>query len=256
MPVRDLPPLTLAYHGVADVPLSEDPHYLFVSARDLRRHIARLRAWGYQLVTFGDLARHAVDGRAAGLAALTFDDGFSDNHATLLPLLREVAAPATVFVTTGWMGQPHPVAPRHARTLTPEQVRELHAAGVEIGCHTRTHPDLTAIPEEAAREELAGSRDLLEALLDSPVRVAAYPYGRANDAVRRAAASAGLAFACRALGEGRWEDPFDQPRQDMRNRGSLLGLRLKRDGRYTPMMRRRSWRALRRARQHVLGRPL
>ncbi len=207
-------------------------------------------------MTFGALSAAAVEGRAAGLAALTFDDGFQDNLTTLVPLLRELDAPATVFVTTGWMGEPHPVVPGLARVCTPEEVRALHAAGVEIGAHTRTHPDLVEAGPEVARAELAGSREDLEALVGAPVTVAAYPYGSADDAARRAAGEAGIRFACRALGEGDWSDPLDQPRQDVRNRSSNLGLRLKRDGRYMAMMGRPWWRALRRARQHAMGRPL
>src|SRR4051794_8752711 len=35
-----LPPLALAYHGVADVALRDDPHGLFVRPRDLERQVA------------------------------------------------------------------------------------------------------------------------------------------------------------------------------------------------------------------------
>jgi hypothetical protein len=47
-----LPPLVLAYHGVADVPYAADPHLLFIAPDDLRRHIDVLRRWGYRLVSF------------------------------------------------------------------------------------------------------------------------------------------------------------------------------------------------------------
>ena len=94
------PPLALVYHGVADVPLSRDPDRLFVRAEDLRRQIARLREWGYRLVSFGDFALEVERSGGAGHACLTFDDGLVDNLEALAPLLREVDAPATVFVVS------------------------------------------------------------------------------------------------------------------------------------------------------------
>ena len=86
--MRTLPPLALAFHGVADVSLRRDPQGLFVAPAELRRHLRRLRAWGYRLVTFSELASLAGRGRAAGHAALTFDDGLVDNLESLVPLLR------------------------------------------------------------------------------------------------------------------------------------------------------------------------
>src|SRR5919108_3968307 len=99
---RPLPPLALVYHGIADVPLRRDPKGLFVAPADFRRHVDRLRSWGYSLVTFGRLAALAADGDAGGHAALTFDDGFADNLHVAAPLLEELDAEATVFMVSRW----------------------------------------------------------------------------------------------------------------------------------------------------------
>jgi peptidoglycan/xylan/chitin deacetylase (PgdA/CDA1 family) len=254
--VTPLPPLALTYHGVAPVPLREDPEYLFTSPAALTRHVRTLRRWSYRLVGYRELCEAVAEGRAAGLASLTFDDGFEDNLRVLAPLLRDLGAPGTTFVMTGLLGEPHPYAPRHARVCTAEEVRALHAAGIELGAHTRSHPRLTDLPEAEQLAELKGSKDDLEDLVQAEVATAAYPYGAADDATRRAARDAGLRFACRTMGDGRWDDPFDQPRQSMRNGATGLGLRLKRDDRYEPLMRRREGRAVRRAIEHLRGRPL
>lgn len=240
-----LPPLALAYHAVGDVSLRKDPDGLFVRAEDLSRHIAKLREWGYRLVSFGDLARLAAARQANGHVALTFDDGFSDNYEILAPLLAELDVPATVFVVSGWLGKPHRSAPS-ARVVTADELRELHAAGIEIGAHSVTHPDLSTLTYEEAKFELEQSKRDLERELDAPVEVAAYPYGRANTDVVRAAGDAGFRAACSALGLGSWDTPHNLPRQDMTNRCTLLGLRLKRDGHYEPLMRLAPARAARR----------
>jgi peptidoglycan/xylan/chitin deacetylase (PgdA/CDA1 family) len=239
-------PLALAYHGVAEVPVGRDPHGLFVAPRRLRRHVAFLRRHGYELVTFGALVERTVVGAGDGLAALTFDDGFADNETVLAPLLRELGAPATVFVTTGWMGGEHPDAP-WARLLDAGAVRRLHASGIEIGGHTVSHPDLSALGFEAARDELEAGRRALEAVIDAPVTSAAYPFGRATEETVRACAAAGFRAACRTSGNGARERPLDFPREDMDGPATLAGLRLKAAGRYEPLMRHLPARALRRA---------
>ncbi|HMV38562.1 MAG TPA: polysaccharide deacetylase family protein [Plasticicumulans sp.] len=62
--------------------------------------------------------------------------------------------------------------------MTHAQLRALHAAGMEIGGHTVSHPILTRTPAAVARAEIAGGRAGLEALIDAPVRSFAYPNGK------------------------------------------------------------------------------
>jgi peptidoglycan/xylan/chitin deacetylase (PgdA/CDA1 family) len=228
---RRLPPLALAYHGVADVPLRDDPQRLFVSPAQLRRDIRLLRRWGYRFVTFGELARRAAVDEGSAYAALTFDDGLADNLTAAAPLLRDAQVPATIFVVSGWLGGRHPDAP-WAQIVTADDVRELARLGFEIGVHTVNHLDLTTLSRREMVTELAVCRKTLEAILDAPVSVAAFPYGAADDDVREACAEAGLEAAAGIAGQGSWRDPLDLPRQPMANSASTLGLRLKRDGRY------------------------
>jgi peptidoglycan/xylan/chitin deacetylase (PgdA/CDA1 family) len=239
-----LPPLALTYHGLADIPRRLDPNGLFVAPVALRRQIAKLLDWGYRLVTFGALAASVADGEASGCAALTFDDGFADNLEVLVPILREFRAPATVFVVSDWLGRPHRDMPS-ARILTADEVRELADGGVEIGSHSATHPDLTMLSYDEALRELETSRLTLSDVAGRPVEVAAYPYGHASAETIRACREAGYRAAGRALGLGSWSNLHDLPRQDMENGSTLLGLRLKRSGRYAPLMRHRSARAAR-----------
>jgi peptidoglycan/xylan/chitin deacetylase (PgdA/CDA1 family) len=58
------------------------------------------------------------------------------------------------------------------------QVRELHAAGMDIGGHTVNHPILARLDGAEARREIAQGKAALEAVLDAPVRAFAYPNGK------------------------------------------------------------------------------
>lgn len=58
------------------------------------------------------------------------------------------------------------------------QVRQLHAAGMEIGGHTVEHPILARLEPDQARREMAEGKEALEALIGEPVRTFAYPNGK------------------------------------------------------------------------------
>jgi peptidoglycan/xylan/chitin deacetylase (PgdA/CDA1 family) len=62
--------------------------------------------------------------------------------------------------------------------MTRQQVRELRRYGMSIGAHTRTHPILTTLDADAAREEIAGGRRELEEILNERVKLFAYPNGK------------------------------------------------------------------------------
>ncbi|MGW8389874.1 polysaccharide deacetylase family protein [Pseudoduganella sp. HUAS MS19] len=62
--------------------------------------------------------------------------------------------------------------------MSSEQLRQLHAAGMGIGGHTVNHPILARLPAAEARQEIAQGRAALEATLEAPVRVFAYPNGK------------------------------------------------------------------------------
>jgi len=69
------------------------------------------------------------------------------------------------------------VPPGEFSPLTWEQVREMDAAGIEIGSHTLTHPILTNISRDRLRRELNESRLRLEEVLRRKVDLFCYPNG-------------------------------------------------------------------------------
>jgi peptidoglycan/xylan/chitin deacetylase (PgdA/CDA1 family) len=61
--------------------------------------------------------------------------------------------------------------------LTWEQMREMRGL-VRFGAHTLTHPNLATLDRAQQVDEIAVSKQRLEAELDCPVRHFAYPFGR------------------------------------------------------------------------------
>jgi peptidoglycan/xylan/chitin deacetylase (PgdA/CDA1 family) len=61
--------------------------------------------------------------------------------------------------------------------LTSAQLRSLQVQGIGIGAHTVGHPILNAVEPQEARSEIVESKLRLEALLQQPVEMFAYPNG-------------------------------------------------------------------------------
>jgi peptidoglycan/xylan/chitin deacetylase (PgdA/CDA1 family) len=202
---RQSPVIVLFYHRIAD----HTPNDWTISCRAFAKQVRWLRRH-FDLVSLADAQqriRSGLNDRPA--VSITFDDGYAENFQRALPLLLDQGIPFTYFVTTHHVltGAPfwHDVARR--QPLAPntiDQIRELAMAGVEIGAHTRTHPDLGRIRDSARLyDEVAGAKHELEAAIGTNVRYFAFPFGQVvnlNAEVFHLARSAGYEGVCSAYG--------------------------------------------------------
>jgi len=95
--------LILMYHRVGD--MTADPWGLGVSPERFEQQMDVLRR-AFKPVRMANLAKSVIDSRLVpGGVAVTFDDGFADNLHNALPALQKHAVPATVYVTSGRIGQ-------------------------------------------------------------------------------------------------------------------------------------------------------
>ncbi len=204
-------PLVLMYHSVADAgPLRPEWPWA-VSRQRFREQLDFLRDAGWLTCTQAELA---TGGPSHGerTVAITFDDGYADNHGACDDLLRRDMK-ASWFVVSGSVGQPprwqDPDQPR-LRILDAGQLRDMHAAGMEIGSHTVSHARLPTLDDAALARELTDSRAALEDLLGAPVTGLAYPYGLYDERCRTAARDAGYRHA--STTQSGWalldKDPF------------------------------------------------
>lgn len=98
-------------------------------------------------------------------------------------------------------GLPDAAGKREA-PMTWAMLAEMQRAGMSVGSHTKTHPLLTHECGRKVLEEMVESRQALERRLRTGARHIAYPDGRFNTDVVRAAAAAGYRFGytiCRHL---------------------------------------------------------
>jgi len=120
---------------------------------------------------------------------VTFDDGYSDLIEHAIPVLENVNCKATIFIVSQHIGGAstwdvplgHPSRP----LMNAQQVQECPSHGIEIGAHSRVHPDLRTLPDAALKAELEGCRAELTELMGRPVNTLAYCFGFQNELVRK-----------------------------------------------------------------------
>lgn len=167
----------LMYHGITDRLDGRGAYYeTSTSPAAFARHLEFLHRRGYRAV---DLAR-SVSWLATGAApdrqvAITFDDGCRDFYTHAFPILNRFGFAATLFLPTGRIGTERRCLDGQ-EYLTWAEVRELHAAGIRIGSHTVSHPELTGLPAADIDRELGQSKRIIEDRLGARVTSFAYPY--------------------------------------------------------------------------------
>mgnify|MGYP000245075551 FL=1 len=108
------------------------------------------------------------------MIALTFDDGPGEYTEELLNCLVENNAKATFFM----LGQ--------NVEAYPEIAKELSDAGMELGNHSYSHPDLVTIGADAAAQQVSNTDAALKAATGFEATVMRPPGGSFNDSVKAA----------------------------------------------------------------------
>ncbi|WP_328482815.1 polysaccharide deacetylase family protein [Streptomyces sp. NBC_00377] len=186
----------LMYHSVATEP-NHATRTLSVTPEAFAEQLAVIADRGLTPLTTAELAARWRTGRPLPVrpVLITFDDGYEGVHRHALPALAEHGFPATLFVTTGWIRGAHDTGGGPDTMLDWRQVRRLADAGVEIGGHSHTHPQLDRLDDTRLRTELSRCRDLVADELGSHPVSFAYPYGYSSRRVRTAVRGQGFAQA-------------------------------------------------------------
>src|SRR4029453_11903960 len=141
-------------------------------------------------------------------AVITFDDGWKSQYEVAWPIMKKFNYPFTMFIyTEGVRGG----ALGGGGAITWEQLADMRDNGVDIQAHSATHQDLreghnimlaaggkrtrTKLTgpeyEQWVRNEVVGSKELLEQRLGIKVNCFAVPFGNYNERVKELARNTG-----------------------------------------------------------------
>lgn len=125
------------------------------------------------LVWFGSSSRrvpvYKVDTNEKQVA-ISFDAAWgADKTQEIIDVLAEYNCTATFFLVGFWVDK------------YPEMVKAIDDAGLEIGTHSNTHPDMAKLSRESVKSELETSMNKITAITNKKVEVFRPPYGSYNN---------------------------------------------------------------------------
>jgi peptidoglycan/xylan/chitin deacetylase (PgdA/CDA1 family) len=169
----------LMYHSVSADPEPGVRAYFrtAVTPRRFSEQMRFLQLRGWRGVSLRDGLQALAARSAEKLAAITFDDGFGDFASAAVPVLREFNFSATLFLPTAFISECGGRRRfRDRDCLTWPEVRQILAAGIEVGSHTASHPTLTDLTWPAIESEIALSKSEIESRLGCGVTSFSYPF--------------------------------------------------------------------------------
>lgn len=113
--------------------------------------------------------------------AISFDAAWgADKTEEIIGVLKEYNATATFFLVGFWVDK------------YPEMVKAIDEAGLEIGTHSNTHPDMAKLDKESVKNELEISMNKITSLIQKDIKVFRPPYGSYNNTLLTTCEELGL----------------------------------------------------------------
>lgn len=102
--------------------------------------------------------------------AITFDAAWgSDKTSKIVEICKENGIEATFFLVGFWVEK------------NQDKVKEIDAAGFDIGTHSNTHPKMSTLSANAVMQELSTSCELITNITGKPIRFFRPPFGDYNN---------------------------------------------------------------------------
>jgi len=189
----------LTYHWIRVNPVPNDTlgFHLSVTPDNFAQQMDFLHFAGAHPITLAAAMSALETGKPlpARPVILTFDDGYGDFASRATPVLQRYGFVGTDYVVSGFIG--------HTAYMNTDQIHQVEAAGMVIGCHTVNHVDLARVAPQVARMQITVSHQQLEQLLGHKVLDFAYPYGGFNYQVEQMVLADGFRDAVTTQG-GTW----------------------------------------------------
>jgi peptidoglycan/xylan/chitin deacetylase (PgdA/CDA1 family) len=175
----------LMYHHVGDF----DPPFRYaVPLQAFEEQMRSLNAWGYTTISLATMVEALTVG--ADLPerpiVITFDDGYMNVYEQAFPVMQNYGYQGVAYIIAGQV--------EIGGFMHADQLKELRAAGWEIGSHTYHHLDLRQAGTNL-QVEISEAKNDLETLIDGPVDTFSFPYGLTTPYATRLVEQAGFQSA-------------------------------------------------------------
>jgi len=179
---KDAIVVVLGYHRFEDRPRDT----LAINPQTFREQMQTLKSSGIPVISLKDFLAWRKGEKAIPprCALITIDDGYLSGYAVAWPILKELGYPFVMYIYTNYVNV-------GGKSMTWEQLREMRDAGVEFGNHSASHDNMVRPKklkggnyQEWLKNELFGSKQILESQLNVPITTFAFPYGIHNAQIR------------------------------------------------------------------------
>jgi peptidoglycan/xylan/chitin deacetylase (PgdA/CDA1 family) len=177
----------LMYHSIDN---DDKTSKLSVSPENFARQMEFLHKNRYNVISLEKAIPYIMkrENPPAKTIAITFDDGFENNYKSAYPVLKKYNIPATIFVVTSYVGSPG--------FLSWSEIKEMSDSGIiSIGSHTMTHFWLLESAPGFLKDEVDGSKEILEKKIGKRVSLFCYPMGSFDGQSKKAVKDAGYSCA-------------------------------------------------------------
>lgn len=190
----------LVYHQIEAAPPKGQPfRSLYVSPKAFARQMALLDFLGYRGLSMSALVPYLLGEKSGKVVGLTFDDGYLNNLTLALPVLQRLGFSSTCYAVSALAGKTNSwdadIGIGQTQLMSNAEMAQWVAGGQEIGSHTKSHVDLTAVALDVATSEINSGTLELTAALQTPIKNFCYPFGRYRPEHIEVVAAGGYATA-------------------------------------------------------------
>lgn len=171
----------LMYHSVGD-----NVAFFTVKKEDFEKQLEYLKDKKFNVIKLSELAQKLKDKQdISNCVCITFDDGYLDNYEIAFQLLKKYNFPATIFIATDFIGKEMTNSENiKLKMLSEKEIKEMSDSKlIEFLPHTKSHRNLTEVPNEEIINEIDGSRNVLETIIGNIPEIFSFPKGKYNNGI-------------------------------------------------------------------------
>lgn len=189
----------LVYHSIENVSKSTKMRSMHVAPKRFKFQMMLLKMMGYKGLSMRELKPY-IDGHKTGkVVGITFDDGYKNNLVNAVPILLKYGFSATCYLVQGRIGEYNvwdikKNLPKIS-LMSSNEIFEWIGAGMDIGAHSLTHPNLTKIDKQTASIEIEKCKINLENEFNIKLEDFCYPYGCFDEDIVNITSKAGFSSA-------------------------------------------------------------